>query len=141
MSKYIRKGTCIEINGELYKATDPIEFANCKGCAFNDVCHENSGRISKSDIPYCSIALRRDMEDAIFEKVKEGTIFVDDNIVEGTRLENEIKKFTIDFVRTYDSADIDKSLKRYDSYNKKHEAAQKLKKQINEMKNKLYLLK
>lgn len=141
MQKYIRKGTCIELNGNLYKAVDPIEFADCKGCAFEDICNENSDRIPKADIPYCSITERRDMEDVIFEQVDEGDIFVDDNLAKATKIENEIRKLTTDFVRIYDSADIDKLLRRFDSSNKKHESAQKVKKRINKLKDELYLLK
>lgn len=141
MQKYIRKGTCIELNGNLYKAVDPIEFADCKGCAFDDICNKNSDRISKTDIPYCSITERRDMEDVIFEQVDEGDVFVDDNFAKATKIENEIRKLTTDFVRIYDSADIDKLLRRFDSSNKKHESAQKVKKRINKLKDELYLLK
>lgn len=141
MQKYIRKGTCIELNGNLYKAVDPIEFADCKGCAFDDICNEGSERINKRDLPYCTITDRRDMSDVIFEQVNEGEIFVDENEKEGTKLENEIRRLVCDFARIYDEADIDKHLRRFDSANKKRTSAKKVKDKINKMKDKLYLLK
>ncbi len=141
MQKYIRKGTCIQIENNLYKAVDPIEFADCKGCAFNDICNEGTNRINKDDIPYCSVVERRDMQDVIFEKVEDGEVFVDENLEKATKIENEIKKLTIDFCRIYDSADIDKHLRRFDVANKKHESAQKIKQKINKLKDELYRLK
>lgn len=141
MQRYIRKGTCIQIDGNLYRAVDPIEFADCKGCAFNDICNEGSNRINRNDLPYCSITDRRDMDDVIFEQVTEGEVFVDEHLKEGTKLENEIRKLVADHSRLYDEADIDKHLRRFDSANSKRTSARKVKDKINKLKDKLYLLK
>lgn len=142
MKKYVRKGECIEINGKLYKAVDPVVFADCKDCVFDKICNRNEeGDVSKDDIPYCSIAQRRDMQDVIFKQVFSGVVFEDEHFDEATKLENKIEKLTEDFVRTYDSADIDKHLRRFDIANKKHESAQKIKQKINKLKDELYRLK
>lgn len=141
MQRYVRKGTCIQIDDNLYRAVDPIEFADCKGCAFNDICNEGSERISRNNLPYCTITDRRDMDDVIFEQVNEGEIFVDENLKEGTKLENEIRKLVADHSRLYDEIFIDKDLRRFDSANKKRDAAKKVKNKINKLKDKLYLLK
>jgi hypothetical protein len=81
------------------------------------------------------------MQDVIFEKVEDGEVFVDENLEKATKIENEIKKLTTDFCRIYDSADIDKHLRRFDVANKKHESAQKIKQKINKLKDELYRLK
>ena len=141
MSKYVRKGTCVNIEGNLYKAVDPKEFADCKGCAFDDVCNHNSKRIDRNKIPYCSIEDRRSMDDIIFIEASDAELFVDVHKDKGEKLEKQIKDLVTDYARLYDEADIDKQLGRFDQSNRKRTAAKNVKKKINKLKDELYNLK